>query len=265
MGNVKVVIGIPHLGDIPGYFLDSVVGLSAPPGSWVTRAEHMPVDVARNTIVKAALSDPEMTHLFFMDADMQFPSDALLRLVERDVDVIGGTYFARTESPHPHTYKFHHEDTDEGCPLGWTENHDRGRYYQPLVKQFAKYLKRHKKFADLAGAIVLPDSKDAVVKADALGTGCMLIKRGVLEAVGYPWFRCHDLSGGGEDFFFCDRAKELGFGIYGDFSVQCQHEYRHIWMERQDFARRFHVGQEDEYDWDALPVIVDVAPKKKSK
>lgn len=230
----------------------------------MTRVENKPVDVARNMIVETALSDPDVTHLFFMDADMTFHPDTLLRLVRRDVDVISGTYFARTESPIPHIYKFHHEDGVDGtCPLEWDHQFgEGGRWYAPMHKQFARYLKRHKRFSRYPGCTLLPDTKDAVVEADALGTGCMLIKRGVLEAIPKPWFKCHEMTSGGEDFYFCDRAKERGFGVYGDFSVQCHHEYRHVWMERNDFMRRFRIGQPDEYDFDR-PVIVDVAPKKK--
>src|SRR5690606_9736623 len=135
----------------------------------------------------------DVSHVFFMDADMQFPPDALLRLVERDKDVIGGTYFARTENPIPHSYKFHHEDGEDGsCPLGWEHEDGVGRWYIPVASQFARFLKRHKRYADLPGAVVLPPTKDTLIKADALGTGCMLVKRGVLEAVGYPWFKCHE-------------------------------------------------------------------------
>ena len=257
---VKVCIGVPHVGDLPGYFFDTVLALSVPPGSFVTRAQNKPVDVARNMIVQAALADPDTTHLFFMDADMTFHPDTLLRLVERDKDVIGGTYFARTDSPVPHVYRFHHEDADDGtCPYGSLHDEGPGRWYAPLHSKFARYLKRHKRYDRFAGAAVLPDTKDALVRADALGTGCLLIKREVLEAISAPWFKCHENSAGGEDFYFCQKALDAGFEVWADFSVQAQHEYRYAWIERRDFMRRFRVGEPDEYDFDA--VIVDAAPK----
>lgn len=264
MGNgIKVCIGVPHVGDLPGYFFDTVLALSVPKGSFVTRAQNKPVDVARNMIVETALADPDVTHLFFLDADMVVHPDTVLRLAQRDKDVIGGTYFARTESPVPHIYKFHHEDNADGsCPHEMKhEEGVGGRWYAPFHKQFARYLKRHKKFAEYPGCTLLPDTKDALVRADALGTGCMLIKREVLEAVGHPWFKCHEMTAGGEDFYFCERAKQEGFEVWGDFSVQAHHEYRYVWMERNDFMRRFRIGQEDEYDF-SVPVIVDIAPKK---
>lgn len=264
MSDVKVCIGVPHVGPLEGFFVDTLIALSFPPGSFLVRIENKPVDVARNLIVEAALADPEVTHLFFMDSDMQFHPDTLLRLVQRDKDVIGGTYFARNESPIPHIYHFDHQDEDGICPAGMKHDFgDAGRWYRTVAGEFARYLKRHRKFARMPGVALLPDSKDALIRADALGTGCMLIKRDVLEAIGYPWFKCHEMSGGGEDFFFCDRAKEAGFEVWGDFSVQAHHEYRHVWMERSDFWRRFRLGEADEYDFTKKAVIVDVAPKSK--
>jgi glycosyltransferase involved in cell wall biosynthesis len=259
MEGIKVAIGIPHAGDIKGYFFDTFLSLSRPANTPLVRVENKPIDLARNMIVEAALEDPDVTHLFFMDADMQFPTDAMFRLVQRDKDVIGGTYFARTENPVPHIYKFHHEDGEDGtCPLGWPHSGGEwGKWYLPQAKQFARFMKRHKKYAKLESPIVLPPTADTLIEADALGTGCMLIKREVLETVGSPWFKCHDGSAGGEDFYFCEKAKEAGFEVWGDFSVQCNHEYKHVWMEREDFVRRFRVGTKDEYDWDGQPVIVD--------
>jgi hypothetical protein len=268
VGNgIKIAIGVPHTGDIPGYFFDTVLALSAPKGSFVTRAQNKPVDVARNMIVETALADPDVTHLFFMDADMIFHPDTALRLVQRDKDVIGGTYFARTEDSVPHIYRFHHEDNDDGsCPFNMVhEEGIGGRWYLPVHLEFARFMKRHKRYAKLPAVTLFPDTKDTLVKADALGSGCMMVKREVLERVGFPWFKCHDMTAGGEDFFFCERAKQEGFEVWGDFSVQAGHEFRHAWIERNDFMRRFRIGQEDEYDFTATPVIVDVAPKRGAK
>lgn len=250
MAGVKVAIGIPHVGDIPGYFLDTFMALSRAADTPVIRVDNKPIDFARNMIVEAALADPDVTHLFFMDVDMQFPTDALFRLIQRDKPVVAGTYFARTMTPTPHIYEFHHQDEDGICPLGQVHEFEQGRWYRPYAKEFAAFMKRHTEYEELPGATVLPMTPDTLIEADALGTGCMLIKREVLEAVGYPWFKCHDKSPGGEDFYFCERAKEAGFSVWGDFSVQCHHEYRFLWMGRDDFARVFHVGKEDEHDWD---------------
>lgn len=254
----KIAIGIPHVGDIKSYFFDTVMGLSKPANTAIIRVENKPIDLARNEIVEAALADPTVTHLFFMDADMQFPAEALQRLILDDKDVVGGIYFARTADPVPHAYNFHHQDNDDGsCPVGLTHSRGYGRWYQPLAKEFAAYMKRHPEYEDLPAMTILPSTPDALVRCATLATGCMLIKRGVLEAMEWPYFKCHERSAGGEDFYFCDKATALGFEVWADFALQCAHEFRWAWMDRFDFKERFRVGEADEHNFD---VIVDASP-----
>ncbi len=102
MESAYVAIGVPHLGELPGYFVDSVLGLEKPKRAKLVRLEGKRVDDARNMIAESALADPGVTHLFFLDADLTVPSGALMRLLSRGKDVVGGLYFARTETPVPH-------------------------------------------------------------------------------------------------------------------------------------------------------------------
>jgi GT2 family glycosyltransferase len=67
------------------------------------------------------------------------------------------------------------------------------------------------------------------------GFGFMLIKRGVFEAVEYPWFEPHfttydnvrDFSG--EDTGFCIKARRKGFKILVDIAVKVGHEKRFVY------------------------------------
>lgn len=54
-----------------------------------------PVDVARQQLTAQALADKAVTHLLFIDDDMQFPPDALERLLAHDVPIVGGLCHAR--------------------------------------------------------------------------------------------------------------------------------------------------------------------------
>lgn len=58
---------------------------------------------------------------------------------------------------------------------------------------------------------------ERIVECDAVGTGCIAIRRDVLEAVpdGFNSIR--------EDIAFCEAAKEAGFKVGCDFRVQCDH------------------------------------------
>jgi GT2 family glycosyltransferase len=58
-------------------------------------------------------------------------------------------------------------------------------------------------------------SASGLRKVDWVGTGCMLIRRKVLEAMQPPYMEFL-APGLGEDVFFCRKARQLGFGVYVD-------------------------------------------------
>lgn len=84
-----------------------------------------------------------------------------------------------------------------------------------------------------------PDS-NGVEEVDFVGTGVMLIRRDVLEAVGDPYFFYDMKSGVGEDSGFCFAAREKGFTVHIDHDLSKQvkhcghffwgHEHTDIWQ-----------------------------------
>lgn len=64
-------------------------------------------------------------------------------------------------------------------------------------------------------------------EVDAMGSGCWLVHRRVLEKMPKPCFmREYDEDGivvRGHDFLFCKKAKECGFKIYAHFDYVCEH------------------------------------------
>lgn len=70
------------------------------------------------------------------------------------------------------------------------------------------------------------DSKFDLYKMDTVGTGCILVKRKVLEAIPGAFKEVIDDLGipkWGTDFAFCIRAKEMGFGIFTAPNHVCEH------------------------------------------
>ena len=70
--------------------------------------------------------------------------------------------------------------------------------------------------------IVWPNVElNKVYEADGVGMFCCLIKKKVFEVVPYPWFKSEPNLG--EDFYFCQKAKEKGFKIIVDTGIICGH------------------------------------------
>ena len=71
--------------------------------------------------------------------------------------------------------------------------------------------------------------QEGVQQVDAVGTGCILIHRRVLDDPAMrlaPFRRTTDDAGRveyGNDLNFCRRAKERGFRIWADFTSPCEH------------------------------------------
>ncbi len=68
---------------------------------------------------------------------------------------------------------------------------------------------------------------EGLVEVDAIGTGCILIKRQVLEDLKPAFWDVFDPETGkrtlGQDLNFCRRAKELGYKVYVHFGYKASH------------------------------------------
>lgn len=65
-----------------------------------------------------------------------------------------------------------------------------------------------------------------LIEIDSAGTGCILIKRRVLEDINAPFERIFDENGietMGLDLSFCKKAKEKGFKIFASVDHKCSH------------------------------------------
>lgn len=221
---VSVQLGIPHIRDLPGYFVDSLMTLIRPPGTGMLRVAGKPVDIARNKIVEQFLEGPG-THLFFMDTDMVFEPHTLNRLFAHGKPIVSGTYFARTDTPVPHVYEY--ARTDE----------NRVAWYRSMAPEFRAWQALHPELAEEVNAGCFP-YLDGLTECDAVGGGCLLIAREVLEAIPAPWFECYD-TGGGEDFDFCGKAQAAGYKVYADFAIQADHYTDMVFTGRAEFNACF--------------------------
>ena len=191
----KILIGIPLASSVSAEFFRSflsVVNLMPEEGQCVVHTtKWQNIVKARNNIVEEVLKH-NFTHLFFMDSDMTFPENALSRLMQHDKDIVGGLY--TTKVPPFNTTAF--KGGVNGSKEPWTS--------------------------------FTPTLEDGLVELDGIGTGCLLIRREVLESMSWPWFWYEESPDKpntmmSEDIYFCLMAREMGFKMWCDTTILCGH------------------------------------------
>lgn len=117
--------------------------------------------------------------MLFLDSDMVFPGDIIARLMRHNRPVVGATYPRKIQ------------------PLGFIGNR-------------------------LDGAPLSLKDK-GLVEASRLPAGCLLIKAEIFSRMKKPFFRCgYDEQTGeilGEDFWFSDRLRSLGYSLWCDMDA----------------------------------------------
>lgn len=137
---------------------------------------------------------PDFSHFLMLDSDIAFQPQQIFRLFKRDKDIVSGAYVSRSQ------------------PEAWTAG----------------------KWGEIPGDTrwIGKDQKGCV-EVEWCGAGFLLIKREVLEALEFPWFRhlvrhidtqgeAHAIECG-EDQGFCNMAIEAGFKVWLDCDCQVQH------------------------------------------
>lgn len=152
----------------------------------------------RNNLVKTAL-EVKADYLLFVDADMRFPKDTLLKLMAHDKDIIGVNATTRSEPVKPTAKNIH---INEDGSVDW----------MPIYS----------------------NAMSGIEKADGIGCGVMLIKRKVIEGMEEPYFYFEQLPGNkllGEDIYFCVKAKDAGFETWvdHDLSKQIKHIGQYVY------------------------------------
>lgn len=178
---------------------------------------------ARNTLVSMFL-DSDATHLLFIDADIGFSPDEVIRLLRVGKDVAAGSYPLKIQHTGPEV--FDHVQSGE-----------------PLSTATLRYV----------GVPLEGDQRqtdDGFVTAEYAGTGFMLIRREALERMiaAYPETRfsaAHDRAEPSasanlfalfdcmidpetreylsEDYTFCRRWRDIGGEVWLDTQSQLQH------------------------------------------
>lgn len=152
------------------------------------------IDVNRNVLVEKALSDPDTTHILFVDSDTVLPYDMIarfLKFMEMDhIDMMSGIYYQKS------------------MPFRTTQ------FMEFDEVQFTRI-----RVADYP--------EGSLVKIESAGAGALLIKREVFDKIEPPYYRFIMSESGvkylGEDIHFFRKTEEAGLNLYVDTSIICQH------------------------------------------
>lgn len=152
--------------------------------------DSLEVGEARNRCVELAV-EANVQHIMFVDYDVTPPPNAVIQLMSRKVPICAGVYHLKQVPSYPLIYV-------KGWP-GAFEDYEKG---------------------DL-------------IKADGVGMGCTLIDMDVFRNIDPPWFRTVPgyveenpnaiLGHMTEDIYFCTKARDAGYEIIVDTSVQAGH------------------------------------------
>jgi FkbM family methyltransferase len=195
----KLFVGLPCYQDMPAVFVRCLASLiQNPPCSLQVKLAigDSLVSRARNSLTADFLAS-DCTHLLFIDTDLIFSSEHISRLLSHSVAIVGGFYPKK-------------QDGD----LAWVCN---------------ALLENHP-----------PETAAGLQQLRYIGTGFMLVEREVFERMidGTIAYRAdhtgrdeHDFWRVGvyqgrylsEDWFFCQRALDLGYHVYGDTRVILKH------------------------------------------
>jgi hypothetical protein len=141
----------------------------------------------RNLIIQAAI-DHDCTHILFLDDDMAYKEDTLMKLLAHDKEAVTGLYLSRAYPHQPMIFDAFDEDG----------------------KAMFSYLN---------------ETTPPLRRVVAAGFGCVLIKVEALKQMEKPWVRLGELDAQEwcDDIGFFWRYFQLGLDLFCDTTVQVGH------------------------------------------
>ena len=194
---MKTLIAVPCMDTVPTPFAQSLLFLQKGEDTYPVFQQNSLIYDSRNLLSLYAIEN-QYDFVLWIDSDMVFPTDALMRLrqtlEDNHADMVTGLYFKRRTPSVPVVYDELEEPTIEnGTPV---------RH----IHEFTAY------------------PRDDVTRVRGCGFGFCLTTTKLLKHVWddfgpaftpYPW--------AGEDISFCHRVNKLGYPILLDSRVKCGH------------------------------------------
>jgi hypothetical protein len=236
---MKIAIGVPMPQVISNLFNRSLIELITYSASHLKEHEiyymdrtGVRTDKNRNVIIKEAL-EAEMDYILWLDADMIYPADMLVKYMEQaPFDVIGCVYYKR---------KYPYE------PCVYMEKGTKPTHPYKMVNP-------------------LTVKKDAIIEVDGLGFGGVMVSCNVYKAMGDDKWMVYaenfhlpyeTIDQETHDLTWCRKAKQYGFKILCHTGVKAGHIMEKVILE-EDFIEAMKI--EDKKLLDNVPTINILIP-----
>lgn len=203
------------------------------------------VSRARNNLIAKAMSNPKTTHIMFIDADITWNPDDIIKLLISNKDLCGGVYPLKKYN-WDRLIESKSGEKDTEVLSKWIEKKDRSIFKNMISdKEYIQHQMLSYNLNYVENKVVI---KDNMTEVRHIATGFMMMKRSVIHrmADGFPYtkytddigflngdenefayalFDCgvennHYLS---EDWMFCERWRKLGGSIYVDVTINLIH------------------------------------------
>ena len=189
-----IYIGIPHYGSSAPAFEESLHALRSyikPEHNinlLIRRCEGSRITSNRNQLVKDAIHN-QATHILFIDSDMDFPADSLIRMLDHNKDIVCATTCKRGDM--------------EGKPIGQIAQEEGKSEDTRIVR-----------------------TDGTLYEMQLVGACFMLINLDVFKKIRLPAFYEPPYYEGedayGEDITFCKLVKNAGLKIWCDMTLSFQ-------------------------------------------
>ena len=188
---MKILVAIPCMDQVPAPFCNSLALLQKAGDCTLMMKSGSLIYTSRNALATAAIHT-EADLVFWLDSDMVFKPDVLLRMLktlqENNLDMLSGLYFRRVPP------------------------------YSPVLFDQLEINGVEAKYSEFQS---IPDG---LFEVGACGFGCVLMKTDVFFDVHAKFGNMFaPIGNNGEDVAFCWRARQCGYKIYCDPSVICGH------------------------------------------
>lgn len=201
---LRLLVAVPSHDLAPVLWAFDLAKLMAWTGAVLRPEDSLGINLCSGTYIHSARQDlalaaiqQEATHVLWLDSDMSFPRDTLLRLLAHGKHMVGANYCSRTVPPR----------------------------FVAIKKMGLDPGVRSERLPTLGESTGLEE-------VDAIGFGAVLMTTELLFAAvedGPPLFGNEWIPGKnqwmGEDVFFCRKVRALGFHIWvdHDLSKECGH------------------------------------------